>query len=568
MISIFRRTRRDALSADAARGVLAALDKAQAVISFELNGKIIDANANFLAALEYDRDEIIGEHHRMFVDPSDAASPEYDEFWRKLGSGAPHSGEYRRIAKSGREIWIEASYNPVFDGSGKLVKIVKFAIDVTEKKMQAANSAGQIAAISRSQAVIEFDLDGTIRTANENFLNAMGYRLDEIVGKHHRIFVDPVEASGADYAEFWQALGSGEFRASEYKRLQKGGGEIWIQATYNPIFDQNGRPFKVVKFATDITAQKSAVFSISKSLKSLAEGDLSATINDDLGGDFAALRDAYNDTVNRLRELVGEIQRSTGKMGASVETISRGAAELAAGAETQAAALEETAATMEEMSASVKANADNAAEINVSVKEATESAERGNDVVRDAVEAMDSIENSSQRIVEIISVIESIAFQTNLLALNAAVEAARAGDAGKGFAVVASEVRTLAQRSSEAAKDIAKLIDDSTKSVSAGAALVRQTGEALTGIEAAIVSVVSKMGEIAAASREQSSGVEEISSSVSHLDQNTQQNAALAENTAAQVRSLADEAAGLQRLIAFFQFEATAAGVASERSAA
>ncbi|NUR13585.1 MAG: PAS domain-containing methyl-accepting chemotaxis protein, partial [Bradyrhizobium sp.] len=236
-------------------GKLAAINRVQAVIEFNVDGTIITANQNFLDAIGYSLDEIKGKHHSMFVTPEDRASAAYGAFWGKLGRGEFEAGEFKRIAKGGREIWILASYNPILDETGKPFKVVKFATDVTAQKMQAADNDGQLAAIQKSQAVIEFDMDGTIRTANQNFLSAMGYALAEIKGQHHALFVEPNEKNSAAYRQFWEALNRGEYQAAEYKRIAKGGREIWIQASYNPILDLNGKPYKVVKYATDITAQ-------------------------------------------------------------------------------------------------------------------------------------------------------------------------------------------------------------------------------------------------------------------------------------------------------------------------
>ncbi len=235
---------------------LEALSRSLAVIEFELDGTIVQANGNFLKTLDYTLEEIKGRHHSMFVDPAQVHSHEYREFWAALNRGEFRSGEFRRIGKGGKEVWIQASYNPILDKDGKAIRVVKFASDVTAAKLQWADFQGQLAAISKAQAVIEFNLDGTIRTANENFLKAVGYSLEEIQGKHHSMFVDPAYASSHEYRQMWDDLRAGKFKVDECKRFAKGGREFWIQASYNPIFDQNGRPFKVVKFATDVTAAK------------------------------------------------------------------------------------------------------------------------------------------------------------------------------------------------------------------------------------------------------------------------------------------------------------------------
>jgi len=235
-------------------GKIAAMDRAQAVIEFNMDGTIVTANENFLGAVGYTLAEIQGKHHSMLVVPADRDSAAYREFWAKLNRGEFDAAEYKRIGKGAKEIWILATYNPILDEAGKPFKVVKFATDVTQQK-KAADSDGQIEAIGKSQAVIEFNMDGTIRTANRNFCGALGYSLSEIQGKHHRMFVEPQERDAPAYREFWESLNRGQYQAAEYKRIAKGGREIWIQASYNPILDLNGKPFKVVKYATDITAQ-------------------------------------------------------------------------------------------------------------------------------------------------------------------------------------------------------------------------------------------------------------------------------------------------------------------------
>ncbi len=236
-------------------GKVEAINRAQALIEFELDGTVITANENFLRIFEYDLDEIVGKHHRIFCEPGYAQSPAYVEFWQKLGRGEYYAAEFKRLTKEGREVWLQASYNPIFDMDGRPFKVVKFATDVTADKRQNAEFEGKVQAINRAQAVIEFELDGTVITANENFLRIFGYRLEDIVGKHHRIFCEPGYAESSAYAEFWEKLGRGEYDAGEFKRLSKDGAEVWLQASYNPIFDVDGRPLKVVKFAADITEE-------------------------------------------------------------------------------------------------------------------------------------------------------------------------------------------------------------------------------------------------------------------------------------------------------------------------
>ncbi len=268
----------------ASRSQLDAIRRVQAIIEFNLDGTILDANENFLRTLGYSLEEIVGKHHSMFVESQYANSAEYRQFWSDLAAGRAQVSEYKRIAKGGKEVWIQASYNPIFDEQGKPYKVVKFAIDTTAEKQRAADFTGQLNAISKSQAVIEFDLSGTILNANDNFLNTLGYSLSEIKGKHHSMFVETVYGNSQEYRKFWENLRNGEYQAGEFKRLGKGGKEIWIQASYNPILDMNGRPFKVVKYATDVTATKlesadtkGQIDAINKS-QAVIEFDLNATI--------------------------------------------------------------------------------------------------------------------------------------------------------------------------------------------------------------------------------------------------------------------------------------------------
>ncbi len=254
-----RNTNSEQAASEAAADALAklnSLSKSQAVIEFGLDGKVITANPRFLDVMGYSLDEVQGRHHRMFVEPVTAQSDEYRTFWAALERGEYRAGQFKRVAKDGREVWLGASYNPVVDAEGKLYKIIEFATDITEQKADYADLRGQVEAINRSHAVVEFQMDGTIIKANPTFLHVMGYSLDEIVGKHHSMFVDKTLAQSSEYQAFWAKLRRGEFQSAQYKRIGKGGKEVWIEATYHPILDANGKPFKVVKHLTDVTAHK------------------------------------------------------------------------------------------------------------------------------------------------------------------------------------------------------------------------------------------------------------------------------------------------------------------------
>jgi methyl-accepting chemotaxis protein len=485
------------------RGQAQAISRSQAVIEFALDGTIQTANDNFLKAVGYSLEEIRGQHHRMFVEPVERETATYQRFWTQLAHGEYQSGQFRRIAKGGREVWLQASYNPIFDAGGKPFKVVKYCTEVTEMKTRAADFEGQIKAIDKAQAVIEFELNGVIRNANENFLRTVGYSIDEIRGRHHRMFVDAAYAESGEYRAFWEKLGRGDYDSGVYKRVGKGNKDIWLQASYNPIFDAGGRPVKVVKYASDISEQKKLT--------------------------------------ERLSRIMAEIRTAGAEIQTSAEEISSGNASLSARVEAQAASLEQTTASMMRMTETVRENADNASQANQLALAACDHAERGGKIMHDAVGAMQKINESSRKIADIIGVIDAIAFQTNLLALNAAVEAARAGEQGRGFAVVASEVRSLAGRSAAAAKEIKELIQDSVTKIGDGSRLVEESGKGLTDIVASVKKVTDIVGEISAASAEQASGIEQVGKAVASMDESTQQNAALVEEAAAASESIVQQ---------------------------
>ncbi|AMV27431.1 Methyl-accepting chemotaxis protein II [Gemmata sp. SH-PL17] len=438
---------------------------------------------------------------------------------------------------------------------------------VGKQRAENADYVGQIVAIGRAQATIEFKLDGTITNANENFQRTMGYTLPEVQGRHHSMFVESAFATSPEYRDLWSRLNRGEPVIGDFKRVGKGGKEVWLQASYNPILDLNGKPYKVVKFATDITAAKNMeqqvkedaaelkdkVATIMTAVRAVAAGDFTQQApdlgNDQVGQMAAALNKAVvsvRTALEGVREVSEQLADASGQLSAASDEISTGAQE-------QASSLEETASTLEEITATVRQNSDSAQQARQLASTSRDVAEKGGQVVGHAVDAMSEINGASKKIADIITTIDEIAFQTNLLALNAAVEAARAGEQGRGFAVVASEVRNLAQRSATSAKEIKSLIEDSVKKVDAGTELVNQSGSTLGEIVTSVKRVTDIITEIAAAGKEQSVGIEQVNKAVSQMDSVTQKNASQTEEMSATAQTLTDQAAQLRDLVARFK---------------
>lgn len=536
-------------------GTLDAISRTQAIIEFDPTGIVLNANQNFLEIFGYTLDEVVGHHHRQFVEESFAQSPKYQNFWRKLADGKPSSGQFKRLDSSGEVVWLQAIYSPVFDNKGNVVKVVKSASNITKQKHQAVDDAGQIAAINRSLAVIEFDLDGTILKANDNFLAAMGYKESEIVGKHHRIFVDPEEAASSDYSAFWADLRKGQFRSDEYLRFGKGGKRVWIQASYNPIFDDYGTPIKVIKFATVITERKNAIETIGESLEALASGDLTCRIDKSFNNDLDPLRLALNKSIGTFVDIVGRIKRSTSGIRAATQEILAGANDLSDRTNREASAIAQTTSSVETLASTVEANKKNASHASEATDTLSVGAANADEAMSRATGAMTAIAESSSKISNIISLIDDIAFQTNLLALNASVEAARAGEAGKGFAVVAVEVRRLAQSSAQSSTEIKQLIEQASKEVGGGEQFVKDATEKVQAMLTDISQSNDVVRQISSATSEQANTINEVSLAIREIDEMSQRNAALVEEMNAAIEQCERQSSDLDMMVEQFKLD-------------
>lgn len=662
-----------------------ALNQCFGVMECDLQGHILECNDVFLTPLQFSREEVIGKHVSMLLKASTAQSDQYKQMWETLNKGQNAKLEICRVAKSGKEYWFSSSYVPIPDASGQLAKVKVYSYCITEEKQRELDFQGKVAAINKVQAVIEFDLSGNILYANDNFLTLTEYSLGEVVGKHHSILVSERYKNSPEYKTFWEKLGRGEHDEGVYHRYSKHGKDLWLQASYNPILGLDGKPIKVVKYATDITkavladreqskharealmiknaleasssnlmvADKDGIITymnptalelmrdasntfkqlfphfdadklIGQSFDSfhknpshqrnllghltgkhqteLAIGDMffrltANPIFDDHGDRLGTVVEWVDQTqdkrieneirtalqgavdgdityrldttiakgaavetmhsINQLMDIMNGVLVNVREAGETINTaaqeISSGNNDLSSRTEQQASNLEETASSMEELASTVRQNAENARQANQMAEAASQVAIRGGDVVGNVVTTMSAINESARKIEDIISVIDGIAFQTNILALNAAVEAARAGEQGRGFAVVAGEVRNLAQRSASAAKEIKELITDSVSKTTEGTKLVESAGETMHEVVTSVQRVTDIMSEITAASAEQSSGINQVNDAVNHMDEVTQQNAALVEEAAAAAESLVEQAATLMDTVNRFK---------------
>ncbi|GKT12973.1 MAG: methyl-accepting chemotaxis protein [Thiomicrorhabdus sp.] len=506
-----------------------------AVIEFDPDGTVKGANDHFLNALGYSGAEIIGKHHSMFLSNEEKSSAAYKEFWTDITAGKPQSGNFLRIKKDGSRLYINANYFPIKDANGKVTGAIKFANDITEQILKEQGNKAELEAISKVLGRIEFDLSGKIITANQNFLDVVGYTLDQVVGQHHSMFVKEDYKRSPEYTKMWQDLNEGQVLSGRFERVGNGGGIAWLEGNYNPVLGIDGTPVRVIKYVRNITSQvkDEQLLSLTANiLAGMAEGDLTGSISQECNGDWERLKDAVNNGNISLSNSFCELRGQAHEIASSAQQVSQSNQDLSDRIQRQAAAVEETAATMQELTSQVTESAEHSERSKTITESAMQSVKDGGVSMQESIEAMESIREVSEQINNIVSIIDGIAFQTNLLALNAAVEAARAGEHGRGFAVVAGEVRNLAGRSADAAKEIGQLIGQTSERVKLGTEKVQNTAQLLKTTEEQVTEVSQLVSEIANNAKEQAKGIEQGSQAITEFDSSLQQNAALVEENA------------------------------------
>ncbi|MEZ6036707.1 MAG: methyl-accepting chemotaxis protein [Planctomycetota bacterium] len=572
---VTEQVRREAQSGEASK-LVAAVGQQQAVIEFRLDGTIVTANQNFLDALGYTLGEIQGKHHRMFLDAKESNTAEYTQFWQALNRGEPQTGQFRRVAKGGRELWINATYFPITDDSGKPVKVVKFASDVTKEReaMQVAKrSSDSMDAVATNILICDADFNitygnkksaQTLRLLEPALQAKFGLTAEQAAhGSIDRFHKNPKHQR-----DLLRSL-RGRNHQAEFQL-----DEHWVSLSASGLFDHEGNftgaivnwevvteQKRMAKEIEDRAAAEAAaasvlrgkVDSLLKTVEEAARGDLTAR-HDVAGSDpVGQLGEGLTRMIGDLRSIIVQIKEGAEQFSASAGTISNASSSLSEASQTNAATVEEMTASVDQLTDSIRMIAQNASDANSIADETSRRAKAGGEAVDRSITAMKEINRSSEQISEIIQVISEIASQTNLLALNAAIEAARAGEHGLGFAVVADEVRKLAERSSEAAKQITGLIRESTQRVVEGTKLSEETGQALTQIIDGVTSTAESISQIASATDEQSATAQEVARAIQNVAKLTENNSGNATDMAASAQELSAQAVAMKELVRRFR---------------
>lgn len=528
------------------------------IVSYaDLSGHITDINEKFVQVSKYGREELIGSPHNITRHP-DMPKATFKQVWSTIGHGKIFRGMIKNRAKDGTPYYVDAVIAPILGCNGKPKKYIGVRYDITEQETERQNMKGILTAINASYAYIEFDPDGYVLAANQNFLQLIEYQKEEIIGKHHRIFVESGYAKTHAYSQFWADLKSGQNQSDAFKRIAKSGGEIWSQGVYAPVKDEIGRVIKVVMIATDITQQvstnidyKNRVKGYSEFISKVANGDLRRRVDAEGSNELSVIGGSLNAMVESLTGITRQIGEANDTLLVALGQIQSTVNTQAAGASQQAAAVGEITVTLEEVRSTSAQNlvktkqlgevAERVRREGAQGQQILEQAVAGMEVIRERVENIAhtilALSEQTQQIGEITNVVSNIAQQSKMLALNASIEAAKAGEAGKGFAVVAAEVKELAIQSQQSTAQVQKILQDirratdravmateeGNKRVDAGVVLVEKSGEMMKQLSEVIDETVRASKQIVAAVQQEVVGIDQVSTSMNEINKVTSQ---------------------------------------------